>query len=135
MHKTTLFYCLGSSILLFDEHCQFMFNLWLYNLTCNEFVNYNLSFSQICDCPSGKKIIRSSNSIWQSCTVHVVILLWLLVIYVFLLKKKQHGSVYWKTGSGEVLKNLSQKSSLQEQLQVNLLSYYTKTLCVFIDNF
>ncbi|XP_022341820.2 xylulose kinase-like [Crassostrea virginica] len=30
---------------------------------------------------------------------------------------QQHGSVYWKTGSGEVLRNLSEKSTLEEQLQ------------------
>ena len=75
---------------------------------------------QILKCLSEKRFPSSSIYIpIMNCFILVV--LWYsfsFVIWCFV--TKQHGSVYWKTGSGEVLRNLSEKSTLEEQLQVNL---------------
>lgn len=42
---------------------------------------------------------------------------------------QQHGSVYWKTGASETLKNMDPDQSLHQQLQVCLSAFF---LCAYV---
>lgn len=44
---------------------------------------------------------------------------------------QQHGSVYWRKGANEALKNLDPDQSLHQQLQVCLSAFYHVHMCVY----
>lgn len=48
---------------------------------------------------------------------------------------QQHGSIYWKKGSENVLKNLDSSQTLAEQLKVEIETHRSEGTCTHVETF